>query len=92
MRKSAKPVKTQLNAAPAPSKPGGHKASRSFQNQEARQKMAKKEEQPKAFKERQPILERKLSMSKDGKWLIIRTIRTDILHVNYIQKILNKGE
>jgi len=66
--------------------------------------MAKKEEtkqaekkfegkQPaKQFEEKQPILERKISLSNDSNWLIIKTIRTDIVHVNYMNKILNKGE
>jgi len=53
----------------------------------------KKEKQPeKKFEEKQPILERKISLSNDGSWLIIKTIRTDIVHVNYMNKILNKGE
>lgn len=56
-------------------------------------KMAK-EKQPdnKKFEERQPILSRNISLSNDGNWLIIKTVRTDIVHVNYMQKILNKGE
>jgi len=40
------------------------------------------------FEERQPIISRSISLSKDSRWLIIKTIRTDILHVNYMQKIL----
>ena len=54
--------------------------------------MAKQAKEKKEFVEKQPILERKISLSKDGNWLIIKTIRTDILHVNYMQKILNKSE
>lgn len=44
------------------------------------------------FEERTPILERKISKSKDGQWLIIKTLRTDIVHANYIKAILAKGE
>ena len=44
------------------------------------------------FEEKQPVLSRSLSLSKDGHWLIIKTIRTDILHINYLGKILEKGE
>lgn len=42
----------------------------------------------KVFEEKHPVLERSISKSKDGNWLILKTIRTDILHVNYMQKIL----
>jgi len=51
-----------------------------------------KEKQLKEVEEKQPKLERSIKMSKDGKWLIIKTIRTDIVHVNYVRKILNPGE
>jgi len=51
-----------------------------------------KEKQSKVFEERQPRLERSIKLSKDGKWLIIKTIRTDIIHMNYLQKILTPGE
>ena len=55
--------------------------------------MAKQKEQvAKTFEQKQPILERKLSMSKDGSWFIIKTIRTDIVHANYLQKVISKGE
>ena len=51
------------------------------------------DEQPKVrFEERQPTMERKITLSKDRNWLIIKTIRTDIVHVNYMQKILQSGE
>ncbi len=40
------------------------------------------------FEEGKPILNRSISLSKDGKWLIIKTIRTDIVHINYFNKIL----
>jgi len=58
--------------------------------------MAKKENQPqeetKPFEKRQPILEIKIDKSKSGEWIIFKTIRTDIVHTNYLNKILNKGE
>lgn len=44
------------------------------------------------FEERQPTLSRNITLSKDKKWLIIRTTRTDIVHVNYMEKILQSGE
>ena len=51
------------------------------------------EKQPaKKFEEKQPILSRNITLSNDGNWLILKTIRTDIIHVNYMHKILNKGE
>ncbi len=40
------------------------------------------------FEEKQPTLSKSITLSKDGKWLIIKTIRTDIIHINYMQKIL----
>lgn len=40
------------------------------------------------FEDNQPILSRNLSLSKDRNWLIIKTIRTDIVHVNYLNKVL----
>ena len=42
----------------------------------------------KNFEEKQPVLGRSISLSKDRKWLIIKTIRTDIIHANYFNKIL----
>jgi hypothetical protein len=51
------------------------------------------DEQAKArFEERQPTMDRKITLSRDKKWLIIKTIRTDIVHVNYMEKILGTGE
>ena len=44
------------------------------------------------FEERQPTMDRKITLSRDKKWLIIKTIRTDIVHVNYLNKVLEKGE
>jgi len=51
-----------------------------------------KTKQGKEFEEKQPALTRSIALSKDGKWLIIRTIRTDIVHINYLKKILSPGE
>jgi len=39
------------------------------------------------FKENQPVFDKSLSLSKDGKWLIIRAVRIDFVHVNYLDKI-----
>ena len=56
-------------------------------------KTKEQETQPaKKYEDRKPLLERKISLSKDENWLIIKTIRTDIVHANYMHKILNKGE
>ena len=44
------------------------------------------------FEERQPTMDRKITLSRDKKWLIIKTIRTDIVHVNYLEKVMGKGE
>ncbi|MBT6048470.1 MAG: hypothetical protein HOG49_16840 [Candidatus Scalindua sp.] len=44
------------------------------------------------FEERQPTMDRKITLSRDKKWLIIKTIRTDIVHVNYLDKVMGKGE
>ena len=46
----------------------------------------------KPFEERQPTMDRKITLSRDKKWLIIKTIRTDIVHVNYLDKVMGKGE
>jgi hypothetical protein len=56
-----------------------------------RKKMTK-EKTKKEFEERQPRLERSIKLSKDGNWLILKTIRTDIVHINYLKKVLNPGE
>lgn len=52
--------------------------------------MTKTKEERK-YEDRQPILTRKISLSKDKQWLIMRTIRTDIVHVNYMDKVLSGG-
>lgn len=38
--------------------------------------------------DKQPSLERQMMLSRDGNWLILKTVRTDIIHVNYIKKVL----
>ena len=37
---------------------------------------------------KQPILENTISKSEDGKWIIHKTIITDIKPVSYFQKVL----
>ncbi len=37
---------------------------------------------------RQPILESSISKSEDGKWIIHKTIITDIKPVSYFEKVL----
>ena len=58
--------------------------------QMAKQKQENTQEKNK-FEEKQPALSRSITLSKDRKWLIVRTIRTDIIHVNYIDKVLSNG-
>lgn len=41
--------------------------------------------------ERAPLLETQISKSKDGRWLIHRTIITDIKPVTYFKKVLESG-
>lgn len=41
------------------------------------------------FQERAPIIETQLSKSKDGKWLIHKTVITDIKSVNYFERVLH---
>ena len=38
---------------------------------------------------RQPILETQISKSEDGKWIIHKTIITDIKPVSYFEKVLD---
>lgn len=52
------------------------------------QSMGGKMENEKKFDEKQPAFTRSLGLSKDGNWLILRTIRTDIIHVKYLDKVL----
>jgi len=44
------------------------------------------------YKEQTPKLEVKYSTSKDGKWLITKTIITDIKSTKYMEKVLEKVE
>ena len=37
---------------------------------------------------KQPILETSVSKSEDGKWVIFRTVITDIKPVSYYEKVL----
>jgi hypothetical protein len=37
---------------------------------------------------KQPIIESQVSVSKDGKWLIQKTIITDLKPVSYFEKVL----
>jgi len=37
---------------------------------------------------KQPIIESQVSVSKDGKWLIQKTIITDLKSVSYFEKVL----
>jgi hypothetical protein len=57
--------------------------------------MAKKEtqpqEEPKPFEKRQPILEVKIEKSNDGKWVIHKTVITDIKPTSYYEKVINGG-
>ncbi|MEI8348717.1 MAG: hypothetical protein WCI77_01050 [Candidatus Omnitrophota bacterium] len=58
-----------------------------------KQKMAKEKvsNEVKVFEEKQPKLSRKIRLSRDGQWLIIESIRTDIMHRHYMDAILSKG-
>jgi len=38
---------------------------------------------------RQPILETQISKSEDGKWIIHKTIITDIKPISYFEKVLS---
>ncbi len=40
--------------------------------------------------EKQPIIETKVAKSEDGKWLMHKTIITDIKAVNYYDKVLTE--
>ena len=39
----------------------------------------------------QPIIESTVSMSEDGKWLIHKTVITDIKPVSYLEKVLGNN-
>jgi hypothetical protein len=45
----------------------------------------------KKYEEKQPVFERNISKSKDENWVIIKTIRTDIIHRNYLGAILRNN-
>jgi len=46
------------------------------------------EQKEEKFDEQQPVFKRVITLSRDRKWVMIRTIRKDIIHVNYLNKIL----
>lgn len=50
-----------------------------------------KEKQIQAYEEKQPQMRRRIRMSKDRQWLIVETIRTDIIHRNYMEAVLKGG-
>ena len=50
--------------------------------------MAKENQNPKQMQERKPIIETKISKSKDGKWIIHRTVIVDIKPVAYLKEII----
>lgn len=39
---------------------------------------------------RQPVLESSVSVSEDGKWVIHKTLITDIKPIKYFEKVLEK--
>ncbi|MCX6741665.1 MAG: hypothetical protein NTX24_00620 [Candidatus Pacearchaeota archaeon] len=60
------------------------------------EKNAKKPERPVVFSQtrieqlnKQPILENQITKSEDGKWIIHKTIITDIKPVSYFEKVLD---
>ena len=53
----------------------------------------KQQEEEQVFGQNQPIVESHISTSKDGRYLIHKTVITDIKPVKYYQKVMeNKGE
>lgn len=50
--------------------------------------MAKQNQNQKQFEEKKPIIESRISKSKDGKWLIHRTVIVDIKPVAYLKEII----
>lgn len=42
--------------------------------------------------QRAPIVETKINRSKDGKWIIHKTVITDIKPVGYYRQVLKSGE
>jgi len=55
-----------------------------------KEKQEEKTETKPEYEEKQPTLSRNITMSKDKNWLIIRTVRTDLFHVNYMDKVMGK--
>jgi len=60
------------------------------------EKNTKKPERPVVFSQtrieqlnKQPILENQITKSEDGKWIIHKTIITDIKPVSYFEKVLD---
>lgn len=49
------------------------------------------EKQNAEFAPMKPIIDSKISKSKDGKWLIHKIVITDIKPVNYIEQILKSS-
>lgn len=45
-----------------------------------------------AREQRPPIVETKIGRSKDGRWIIHKTIITDIKPVGYYRQVLKAGE
>ncbi|MDX9703285.1 MAG: hypothetical protein RBU23_09595 [Candidatus Auribacterota bacterium] len=64
------------------------------ENKESKESKKSETQSRTRFEEKPPILSRSISLSKDRKWLIVKTIRTDIIHMNYMDKIFqeNKNE
>ena len=50
--------------------------------------MAKENQDPKQFEEKKPIIETRINKSKDGKWLIHRTVIVDIKPIAYLKEII----
>jgi|GEM_PF-2244465 len=77
-------------------KSGGKRMKQPKESKENKESKETKQdkERKNQFEEKPPILSRSISLSKDRKWLIFKTIRTDIIHINYMDKILqeNKNE
>jgi len=54
-----------------------------------KQEKTKLSETKKEQLNRQPVLETRISKSEDGKWIIHKTIITDIKPTTYMQKVVN---
>jgi hypothetical protein len=75
-------------------KSGGKRMKQPKENKESKESKKSETQSRTRFEEKPPILSRSISLSKDRKWLIVKTIRTDIIHMNYMDKIFqeNKNE